>query len=151
MENQKIINLLDKIDTDSKHFATKKWYIINDENNTNYGVNKDTGANNPDTIKYDTRALKPNLCDYAEAYILVDGTIRGTGGNNNTRLALKNCAPFTKCNLEIIDEHVDTTENLDITMPMYNLIEYSDNYQDSSATLFKINEMNHQKLMLLMT
>ena len=42
MENQKIINLLDKIDTDSKHFATKKWYIINDENNTNYDVNKDT-------------------------------------------------------------------------------------------------------------
>ena len=135
MENQKIINLLDKIDTDSKHFATKKWYIINDENNTNYGVNKDTGANNPDTIKYDTRVLKPNSCDYAEAYILVDGTIRGTGGNNNTRFALKNCAPFTKCNLEINDEHVDTAENLDITMPMYNLIEYSDNYQDSSATL----------------
>ena len=137
MENQKIINLLDKIDTDSKHFRTKKWYIINDENNTNYGVNKDTGAYNPDTIKYDTRVLKPNLCDYAEAYILVDGTIRGTGGNNNTRLALKNCAPFTKCNLEINDEHVDTAENLDITMPMYNLIEYSDNYQDSSATLYQ--------------
>ena len=36
MGNQKIINLLDKIDTDSKHFATKKWYIINYENNTNY-------------------------------------------------------------------------------------------------------------------
>ena len=69
MENQKIINLLDKIDTDSKHFATKKCYIINDENNTNYGVNKDTGADNPDTIKYDTRVLKPNLCDYAEAHI----------------------------------------------------------------------------------
>ena len=51
MENQKIINLLDKIDTDSKHSTTKKWYIINDENNTNYGVNKDTGADNPDTIK----------------------------------------------------------------------------------------------------
>ena len=137
MKNQKIINLLDKIDTDSKHFATKKWYIINDENNTNYGVNKDTGANNPDTIKYDIRVLKPNLCDYTETYILVDGTIRGTGGNNNTRLALKNCAPFTKCNLEINDEHVDTAENLDITMPMYNLIEYSDNYQDSSATLYQ--------------
>ena len=137
MENQKIINLLDKIDIDSKNFATKKWYVINDENNTNYGVNKDTGANNPDTIKYDTRVLKPNLCDYAEAYILVDGTIRGIGGNNNTRLALKNCAPFTKCNLEINDEHVDTAENLDITMPMYNLIEYSDNYQDSSATLYQ--------------
>ena len=137
MENQKIINLLDKIDTDSKHFATKKWYITNDENNTNYGVDIDTGANNPDTIKYDTRVLKPNLCDYAEAYILVDGTIRAANALNATKLALKNCAPFTKCNLEINDEHVDTAENLDIVMPMYNLIEYSDNYQDSSATLYQ--------------
>ena len=137
MENQKIINLLDKIDTDSKHFATKKWYIINDENNTNYGVDKNTGANNPDTIKYDTRVLKPNLCDYAEAYILDDGTFRAAAANNATRLALKNCASFTKCNLEINDEHVDTAENLDIVMPMYNLIEYSDNYQDSSATFYQ--------------
>ena len=86
---------------------------------------------------YDTRVLKPNLCDYAEAYILIDGTIRAAAANANTRLALKNCAPFTKCNLEINDEHVDTAENLDITMPMYNLIEYSDNYQDSSATLYQ--------------
>ena len=137
MENQKIISLLDKIDTDSKHFATKKCYVIHDENNTNYGVNKDIGANNPDTIKYDTRVLKPNLCDYAEAYILVDGTIRRTGGDDNTRLALKNCASFTKCNLEINGEHIDTAENLDIVMPMYNLIEYSHNYQDSSATLYQ--------------
>ena len=137
MENQKIINLLDKIDTDSKYFSTKKWYIINDENNTNYDVNKDTGADNPDTIKYDTRVLKPNLCDYAEAYILIDGTIRAAAANANTRLALKNCARFTRCNLEINDEHVDTAENLDITMPMYNLIEYSGNYQDSSATLYQ--------------
>ena len=118
MENQKIINLLDKIDTD-------------------YGVNKDTGADTPDTIKYDTRVLKPNLYDYAEAYMLVDGTIRAANALNATRLALKNYAPFTKCNLEINDEHVDTAENLDIVMPMYNLIEYSDNYQDSSATLYQ--------------
>ena len=137
MENPKIINLLDKIDTDSKHFATKKWYLINDENNTNYGVNKDTGEDNPDTIKYDTRVLKPNVCDYAVAYILINGTIRAAAADGNTRLALKNCAPFTKCNLEINDEHVDTAENLDIAMPMYNLIEYSDNYQDSSATLYQ--------------
>ena len=137
MENQKIINLLDKIDTNSKHFATKKWYIINDENNSNYDVNKDTGADNPDTIKYNTRVLKPNLCHYAEAYILVDGTIRAAAADANTRIALKNCAPFTKCNLETNDEHVDTAGNLDITMPMYNLIEYSDNYQDSSATLYQ--------------
>ena len=85
MENQKIINLLDKIDTDSKLFA-----------------------NNPDTIKYDTRVLKPNLCDYAEAYILVDGTIKAETADANTRLALKNCAPFTKCNLEINDEQINT-------------------------------------------
>ena len=77
------------------------------------------------------------MCDYAEAYILVDGTIRAGGANANTRLALKNCAPFTKCNLEINDEHIDTAENLDIVMPMYNLIEYSNNYQDSSATLYQ--------------
>ena len=137
MKNQKIINLLDKIDTDSKHFATKKWCITNEENNTNYGVNKNTGADNPDAIKNDTRVLKPNLCDYAEAYILVNGTIRATNAVNATRLALKNCAPFTKCNLEINDEHVDTAENLDIVMLMYNLIEYPDNYQDSSATLYQ--------------
>ena len=62
MENQKIINLLNKSDTNSRYFATKQWYIINDENNTNYGVNKDTGANNRDTIKYGTRVLKANLC-----------------------------------------------------------------------------------------
>ena len=137
MENQKIINLLNKDDIDSKHFATKNWYIINDENNKNYGVNKNTGENNPDTIKYATRVLKPNLCDYAEAYILVDGTIRAAAANANTRLALKNCVPFTKYNLEVDDEHVDTAENLDIVMPMHNLIEYSDNYQDSSATPYQ--------------
>ena len=77
------------------------------------------------------------MCDYAEAHILVDGTIRAANALNDTRLALKNCAPFTKCNLEINDEHVDTAENLDTVMPMYNLIEYSDNYQDSSATLYQ--------------
>ena len=75
------------------------------------------------------------MCDYAYAYILVDGTIRAANTvDADTRLALKNCAPFIKCNLEINDEHVDTAENLDIVMPMYNLIEYSYNYQDSSAT-----------------
>ena len=137
MENQKKINLLDKIDTDFKHFATKKWYVINNENNTNYGVNKNTGADTPDTIKYDTRVLKPNLCDHAEAYILIDGTIGAEAVDANTRLALKKCAPFTKCNLEINNEHVDTAENLDITMPVYNLREYSNNYQDSSVTLYQ--------------
>ena len=60
-------------------------------------------------------------------YILVDGTIRAATAG----------APFTKCNLEINDEHVNTAENLDIVIPMYNLIEYLDNYQDSSTTLYQ--------------
>ena len=68
---------------------------------------------------------------------MIDGTIRAAATNANTRLALKYCAPFTKCNLEINDKNVDTAENLDITMPMYNLRGYSDNYQDSSATLYQ--------------
>ena len=68
---------------------------------------------------------------------MVVGTIRATNAVNATRLALKNCTPFTKRNLEINDEHVDTAENLGIVMPMYNLIEYSDNHQDSSATLYQ--------------
>ena len=78
--------------------------------------------------------------DYAEVYVLVDGTTRAANAINATRLALKNCAPFTKCNLEINDEHVDTAENLDIVVPMYNLIEYSDNYQDSSATPYQYKQ-----------
>ena len=69
--------------------------------------------------------------------LLVPFTIRAAAADANTRLALKNCAPFEKCNLEITEEHVDTAENLDIVMPMYNLTEYSDNYQDSSATLYQ--------------
>ena len=77
MENQKIISLLNKDDIDSKFFATKKFFA-------NYGVDKDTGENNLDTIKCDTRVLKPNLCDYAEAYILFDGTIRTANAVNAT-------------------------------------------------------------------
>ena len=57
-------------------------------------------------------------------------------------MVLKSCGPFTKCNLEINDEHVDIAENLDKTMPMYNLIEYSDNYQHSSATFIYRNELD---------
>ena len=68
---------------------------------------------------------------------MIGGTIRATAANAATRLVLKNCASFTKCNLEINDEHVDTAENLNIVMTTYNLIEYSDNYQDSSATLYQ--------------
>ena len=81
---------------------------------------------------------------YLEAYILVTGYTTVTGGNENTKLAFKNCAPFTKCTTHINDEHVDNADNLDIIMPMYNLIEYSDNYSDNSGSLwqFKRDEQN---------
>ena len=55
----------------------------------------------------------------------------------DTNVAFKNCAPFTKCVTHINDEHVETAENLDIIMPMYNLIEYSENYVDSSGSLYQ--------------
>ena len=59
-----------------------------------------------------------------------------TGGDANTRVAFKNCAPFTNCVIHINDEHVDKADNLDIVMAMYNLIEYSDNYSDTSVILW---------------
>ena len=136
MENQKIINLLNKSDTNSRLFATKKWYIINDLNNAAYGVDE-CGRNHPVNIKYETKVLKPNLCDYADAYILVAGIIRTVGGDDSTKVALKNCVPFRKCILHINHEYVEKADILDVAMPMYNLIEYSDNYSDSSATLYQ--------------
>ena len=66
------------------------------------------------------------------------------GGNANTKLVFKNCAPFTRCVLQINDEHVEDAEDLDIIVPMYNLLEYSDNYEESSGSLyqFKRDEQN---------
>ena len=58
--------------------------------------------------------------------------VKVTAVATNTNLAFKNCAPFTRCVTHINDEHVETAENFDVIMPMYNLIEYSDNYADSS-------------------
>ena len=60
----------------------------------------------------------------------------------NANVAFKNCAPFTRCVTHMNDEHVETAENLDIIMPIYNLIEYLDEYADSSGTLcqFKRDE-----------
>ena len=139
METQKIANLLGDVDTESSKFATRKWYVINDQNNTNYGE----GNEDSTTIKFETKVIKSNLCDYSDAYILVTGNMRATGGGD-TKFAFKNCAPFTKCITHINDEHVDNADNLDIIMPMYNLIEYSHNYSDTSASLwqFKRDKQN---------
>ena len=65
------------------------------------------------------------------------GNITATGGNANTKVASKNCAHFRRCVTHINDEHVETAENLDIIMLMYNSLEYSDNYADSSGNLYQ--------------
>ena len=132
METQKIVNLLNDTENESSKFATRKWYIINDQNNGQYG----RGNENNSIIKFDTKVIKPNLCDYSDAYILMTGDIKVKGVAANTNFAFKNCAPFTRCVTHINDKHAETAENLDIIMPMYNLIEYSDNYADSSGSLY---------------
>ena len=137
MESQKIINLLDSNDNKSQKFATKRWYIINDQNT---GNNAYGNSENGTTIKYETKVIKPNLCDYSDAYILVTGNIQNKPANSV--VAFKNCAPFRTCDVTINDEHIEKAEDLDIVMPMYNSSEYSDNYQDSTGSLcqFKRDE-----------
>ena len=78
---------------ESSKFATRKWYFINDQNNTDYGE----GNEDSTTVKFETKVIKSNLCDYSNAYILVIGNITTTGCVTNTRLAFKNSAPFMKC------------------------------------------------------
>ena len=89
METQKIANLLGDADTESSKFATRKWYIINDQNNTNCG----DGNEDSTTTKFETKVIQSNLSDYSDAYILVTGDITATGGGDDTRVAFKNCAP----------------------------------------------------------
>ena len=77
--------------------------------------------------------LRSSLCDYADSYILVKGTIAITGeGDNaaaeqaderNKGVRFKNCAPFTKCISRINNTDIDNAHDIDIVMPMYNLIE----------------------------
>ena len=83
METQKIVNLLGNADSESWKSATTKWYVINDQNNTDYDEGSEDGA----TVKFETKAIKSNRCDYSDAYILVTGDITATGGNTNTRVA----------------------------------------------------------------
>ena len=89
--------------------------------------------------------LRSNLCDYIDAYILVKGNIsvnntaaKGAAGNNAAnKVIFKNWAPFTSCMSKINNTQTDNTENIDIVMPMYNLIEYSNNYSKTSGSLWQ--------------
>ena len=123
METQKIVNLLNDTDNESSRFATRKWYVINDQNNTEYCE----GNENDSSIKFETKVAKSSLCDCSDAYILVTGDITVTGGIENAEVAFKNWASFTRCVTQINDEHINTAANVDIIIPIYNLIEYNNN------------------------
>ena len=89
--------------------------------------------------------LRSSLCDYSDAYILIKGNITvnntaaaGAAANNtNKKVIFKNCAPFTNCISKINNTQIDNAEYIDIVMPMYNLIEYSDNYSKTSGSLWQ--------------
>ena len=98
-------------------------------------------------IKFKTSILKSSLCDYTVSYILVSGTITITGArddNNVKRLdkrnkgvIFKNCASFTDCMSEISNTQIDNAKDIDTVMPMYILLEYSDNYSKTSGRLWQ--------------
>ena len=83
--------------------------------------------------------LRSNLCDYSDAYVWVKGKITVTNPNDNANfnkeLTLKNNAPFISCISKINGELVENAEDLDIVTPMYNLLEYSKNYEKTSGSL----------------
>ena len=138
MEYQKIANLLESTSDNLSKFRTRNWVEINDESGGNY-ANSD--------IRYKTTMLRSNLCDYADSYIIVKGTITITGAGDDAAarqaderdkgVTFKNCAPFTKCISRINNTNIDNVHDIDIVMPMYNLIEYSDNYSKTSGSLFQ--------------
>ena len=134
MEYQKIANLLNNESNQPSKFRTKNWIEINDESWGNYANWE---------IRFKTTMLRSNLCDYAGSYILVKGTITITGVGDNAGerqqderdkgVIFKNCAPFTNCISRINNIDIDNVQDIDIVMPMYNLIEYSDNYSKTKV------------------
>ena len=124
MEYDKMNNLLDSESENLSKFVTRQYVRVNSLSNT-YNENK--------SIRFKTPMLRSDLCDYSDAYILVKGTITVTANadaNNirdkkNRLLILKNKPPFVSCIMRINGELIEDVDDLDIVMPMYNLLEYS--------------------------
>ena len=138
MEYQKIANLMDDYASNQPpKFRTRNWVEINDESRGAYNVNSQ--------IKFKTTMLKSSLCDYSDAYILVKETIGvnntaaqdAAANNTNKKVIFKNRGPFTNCIGEINNTQIDYAKDIDIVMPMYNLIEYSDNYAKTTGSLWQ--------------
>ena len=133
MEFQKIVNFLDTIsdNKDLPKFVTKKWIEVYDKSQRNYDVNKE--------IRIKTSMLRSDLCDFSDAYFVVKGTITVTNPDNakrNKAVTFKNNAPFINCISKIHGVRIDNAEDLDVVMPMYNLLEYSKNYKKTTESLW---------------
>ena len=117
--------MLDNIPNQPSKFGTKNWVEINDDPWGMYNTNSQ--------IKFKTSMLKSSLCDYSDAYILVKWTIsisEQTGhnpNNNNKVVVFRNCTPFTDCIGEINNTQIDNAKEIDVLIPMYNLIELNHN------------------------
>ena len=135
MEYQKIINLLDNTLNQQSKFRTRNWVEINDESRETYSISNQ--------IKFITSMIRLNICDYSDAYLHITGTISdlntaaivAPANNKYTKMIFKNCAPPTKCISEINNTQVDDVHDIDLVIPMYNLIEYSDIYSKTSGNL----------------
>ena len=131
MEYDKINNLLGSESENLSKFVTREYVRVNSLSNT-YNENK--------SIRFKTTMLRSDLCDYADAYILVNGTILVNGLNprdrQNRPLILKNNAPFISCITKIDNELIEDADDLDIVMPMYNLLEYSKNHKKTIGSLY---------------
>ena len=132
MEFNKINNLLGPAHDKVPRFITKKWIEVQSQSGNTYNPSK--------PIRFKTSMLRSDLCDYSDAYVWVKGTITVTNPNKNAnfdrRLTLKNNAPFISCVSKINGELVENAEDLDIVIIMYNLLEYSKNYEKTSGSLF---------------
>ena len=131
MEFNKINNLLGPAHDKVPRFITKKWIEIQSQSGNTYNTSK--------PIRFKTSMLRSDLCDYSDAYVWVKGKIVTNPNDNanfNKELTLKNNAPFISCISKINDALVENAEDLGIVMPMYNLLEYSKNYEKTSGSLF---------------
>ena len=133
MEFRKIVNLLDTTsnDKDLPRFATKKWIEVYDQLQKNYNVDKE--------IRSKTPMLRSDLCDFSDAYIFVKGVITVTELENakrNKSVVFKNNAPFINCISIINGVQIGNAENLEVVMPMYNLLEYSKSYRNTTGSLW---------------
>ena len=132
MEFEININLLDTTsdDKDLSIFVTKKWIEVYDQSKKDYNTNKE--------IRMKASMLRSDLCDYSNADIILKGDIIVTNPNNSKRneaVAFKNNAPFINCISKINGIKIDNAEDLDVVMPMYNLLQYSKNYKKTTGSL----------------